>query len=43
MVLLGGGDIERIDVAQNGDKCRAVVNLVMNFLVPKIMGNFSTI
>jgi len=32
-----------IDVAQEMDKSQAVVNAVMNFLVPKKAGNFLTI
>jgi hypothetical protein len=34
------GDMEWIDVAQDSDKCRALVNAVINLRVPLNAGNF---
>jgi len=35
--------VEWIDLAQDGDEWRAVLNKVMNFLFPSDEGNFLTI
>jgi hypothetical protein len=36
----GWGDMDRIDLAQDRDKRRAVVNTVMNYRVPENAGKF---
>jgi hypothetical protein len=36
------GGIDWIDLAQNGDRWRALVNEIMNLRVPKNAGNFLT-
>jgi hypothetical protein len=37
-----GWDRDWIDVAQDRERCRAVVNAVMNLRVPQNTGNFLT-
>jgi hypothetical protein len=34
LLEIGRGDVDWIGLAQDGDKCRALVNAVMNLLVP---------
>jgi len=36
------GGIDWIDLAQNGDRWRVLVNEIMNLRVPKNAGNFLT-
>ena len=36
------GDVERIDMAQYRDRCRALLNAVVNFRIPLNVGNFLT-
>ena len=36
------GDVDCIDMAQDRDRCRALVNAVMNFRIPLNVGNFLT-
>jgi hypothetical protein len=39
---IGWGDVHWIDVAQDREKWHAVVNAVMNFMLPKNARNFLT-
>jgi hypothetical protein len=39
---IGFGDVDWIHLAQDRDRCRAVVNTVMNLRVPLNAGNFLT-
>jgi hypothetical protein len=39
---LGGGGMGSITLAQDGDRCLALVNVVMNLWVPLNAGNFLT-
>ena len=39
-VVRGGGGMDRIDVAQDGNRWRAVVNAVINLRVSYNAGNF---
>jgi hypothetical protein len=39
---MGWGGIDWIDVAQDSDRCRALVNAVINFWVPLNARNFLT-
>ena len=36
------GDVDCIDMAQDRDRCRALVNAVMNFRILLNVGNFLT-
>ena len=36
------GDMDWIDLAQNRDRWRALINAVKNYRVPKNLGNFFT-
>jgi hypothetical protein len=38
--ILGWNDMDWIDLAQNRDQRRALLNMVMNFQVPKTAGKF---
>jgi hypothetical protein len=40
---IGFGDVDWIDLAQDRDRWRALVNTVMNLRVPQNAGNFLTI
>ena len=40
---LGSGYMDWLDLAQNRDRCWALVNAVMNFRVTQNSGNFLTI
>jgi len=42
-IVLEGGAMDWIDLAQEMGKSQAVVNAMMNFLVPYNAGNFLTI
>ena len=39
---VGCGGTDWIELAQDSDRCRALVNAVMNLLVPRNMRNFLT-
>jgi len=39
---VGCGGIEWIELAQDRDRCQALVNAVMNLWVPQNVGNFLT-
>jgi hypothetical protein len=39
---MGWGDVDWIGLAQNRDKCRALVNAVMNLRVPRNAGKLSS-
>jgi hypothetical protein len=43
LVEVGWGDIDWIDLAQDRDRCRALVNSVLKLRVPKTAGKLSSV